>query len=401
MGSDNYLFGIRARLRIYDSQSKQGRIRQRSVHKTRTIPRSKQRIKVPNPQPQVYRNPFRSIRNLQPERVDQGVDYGGTGPVYPLGSAVVTNLYNSGWPGGSFISYRLTDGPQSGSYVYVAENVTPKVKIGQRVTPNTVLGILNGALETGWAAPPGTGMSLAHKRGHYSFPTPEGQNFNKVLMSTGAPSGTSPGKGTGQGPSGGGGNVQTTGIWGDIAGGILGAPVKIVAGSIASGIGAGFEDAFIALWNQLFKYLIQRVWWTAELGAGLAGVFIAVILLVVAGIIKGLEGNISYRDVAGAVAAAPETGGASLLLGGALASRQQRQARQQAQLDQAAQRIVIASQRQETQAAREARLTRESDAAMARSVVSSSSNAPDRTEINKRINERLARIRAQREAKNK
>ena len=48
-----------------------------------------------------YRNPLRSIHSLKGGRIDQGVDYSGSGPVYALGKGTVLNLHNSGWPDGT------------------------------------------------------------------------------------------------------------------------------------------------------------------------------------------------------------------------------------------------------------------------------------------------------------
>ena len=90
--------------------------------------------------PGTYANPLRAVAALSPERVDQGVDYSGYGPIYAIGDGVVLNTVNGGWPGGTFIAYRLTDGPAVGRVVYVAENVAPAVSVGQRVTAATVLG---------------------------------------------------------------------------------------------------------------------------------------------------------------------------------------------------------------------------------------------------------------------
>jgi hypothetical protein len=87
-----------------------------------------------------YVNPLRSVGGLVPERIDEGVDFGGAGPVYALGDAIVTNAgENAGWPGGGWITYRLTDGPDAGLMVYLAEDVTPTVQTGQHVTPSTVI----------------------------------------------------------------------------------------------------------------------------------------------------------------------------------------------------------------------------------------------------------------------
>ena len=138
-------------------------------------------------------NPLRGIANLRPERIDQGVDYGGAGPIYAVGPGVVLNLYNAGWPGNhAFIAYRLTSGPRMNMVVYVAENVIPAVTIGQRVDTSTVVGQLINAypdMETGWADPAGNGNTLASDKGQNVYPTAEGQDFNQFLLSLGAPGG--------------------------------------------------------------------------------------------------------------------------------------------------------------------------------------------------------------------
>jgi hypothetical protein len=144
-----------------------------------------------------YGNPMRGVTGLRPERVDEGVDYGGSGPIYALGDGVVTSTAGN-WPDGTFISYRLTDGPAVGKTVYVAENVTPSVSVGQTVTVNTVVGVLHNAypdMEIGWAADK-YGDTMAAATGQWtptadtsSTPTAYGLNFNDLLVSLGAPSG--------------------------------------------------------------------------------------------------------------------------------------------------------------------------------------------------------------------
>jgi murein DD-endopeptidase MepM/ murein hydrolase activator NlpD len=119
-------------------------------------------------------------------RVDEGVDYMGAGPVYALGSGTVTLADGaSGWPGGMFIVYRL----DSGRYVYLAEDVSAAVSVGQRVHPGTVIGNAYGGgdgIETGWAMPPGT-VPEAAAYNHYTdgVPTPEGYDFQSALHSVG------------------------------------------------------------------------------------------------------------------------------------------------------------------------------------------------------------------------
>ncbi len=137
-----------------------------------------------------YLNPLRALTSLVPQEIDQGVDYCASGPIYAIGDAIVENLYDPGWPSGVFISYRLTGGPAKGLYVFVAENVTPKVAIGEHVTAATVVGVLHDAktcLETGWADRPASPERAA---GHLEYngknSTAYGLNFSSLLQALGA-----------------------------------------------------------------------------------------------------------------------------------------------------------------------------------------------------------------------
>ena len=114
-------------------------------------------VAVSRPGRPYYVNPLRGVSGLVPERIDEGVDFGGTGPVYALGDAIVASAgENAGWPGGGWITYRLTDGPDAGLMVYLAEDVTGAVQTGQHVTPSTVIANMfsgGDGIETGWAQP--------------------------------------------------------------------------------------------------------------------------------------------------------------------------------------------------------------------------------------------------------
>ena len=136
-----------------------------------------------------YVNPLRGVTALLPQEVDQGVDYCGSGPIYALGDGVVVNVYDAQWPSGVFISYRLSNGPARGRYVYVAENVTPSVHVGERVTAATALGVLHDAktcLETGWADPPSSPeRAAAHRYYNGKNSTAYGLNFNALLVALG------------------------------------------------------------------------------------------------------------------------------------------------------------------------------------------------------------------------
>lgn len=141
-----------------------------------------------------YTNPLRGVNALSPERVDQGVDYSGYGPIYAIGNGVVLSTTNSGWPGDTFISYRLTEGPAGGLVVYAAEDIYPLVQVGQSVTAGTVLGTMYegpDGIETGWADPSGDGVTMARDAGQFSGSnsTAFGANFSELLASIGAPPG--------------------------------------------------------------------------------------------------------------------------------------------------------------------------------------------------------------------
>jgi len=144
-----------------------------------------------------YFNPLRDVSGLVPERIDEGVDFAGSGPVFALGNAVITNASGdeAGWPGGGWITYQLTDGPDAGLMVYLAEDVTPTVQAGEHVSASTVIGnMFNGSdgIETGWAQLSGlSAESQLPQAGGISgggpFPTMVGLNFEALLQSLGVP----------------------------------------------------------------------------------------------------------------------------------------------------------------------------------------------------------------------
>ncbi|HEY1324119.1 MAG TPA: hypothetical protein VGF32_27925 [Streptosporangiaceae bacterium] len=184
------------------------RLRVERVPKRRTHAAAQQAPAQP-----VYLNPLRNVSGLIAERVDMGADFGGSGPVYALGDGVVTNATgaSSGWPGGGWITYRLTDGPDAGLMVYVAEDVTPAVQTGQHVTSSTVIAnMYNGGdgIETGWAMPDGASAesqlpAAGGISGGGPFPTMIGLSFEGLLKSLGVPAGNNSGEsGFGTLPSG-------------------------------------------------------------------------------------------------------------------------------------------------------------------------------------------------------
>jgi len=161
------------------------------------LPAIQRRRQTQAPAQPVYRNPLRGVSGLVPERIDMGVDFGGSGPVYAIGDAVITDATgdSAGWPGGGWITYRLTDGPAAGLMVYLAEDVTPAVHAGQHVSSATVIASMSDAgdgIETGWAMPDGASAEsqlpvAGGISGGGPFPTRIGLSFEELLQSLGVP----------------------------------------------------------------------------------------------------------------------------------------------------------------------------------------------------------------------
>jgi len=143
-----------------------------------------------------------------------GVDYTGSGPLYAIGSGVIVNTTNSGWPGGTFIGLKL-DQPIGGQqYVYYAENIAPNVRTGQRVNSGDVIGHARGSypfIELGFAAAPGTGQTMAAATGQDAtglrsgdpgkFPTGFGVAMSDLIKSLGGPAGITTGPTQGSVPA--------------------------------------------------------------------------------------------------------------------------------------------------------------------------------------------------------
>ena len=165
---------------------------------------------LPPPKPVTgngYANPFRSVAGLSAQRVDSGVDYAGSGPVYAVGNGVVLNVYAADWPGGTFIAYQLGDGPAAGLVVYTAEDLNPHVSVGSRVTANTVIGEMYGGphgIEIGWADGSRIPNAMARSSGQYhgGNSTAFGYNFSRFLQALGAPGGILQNNPTGTLPAG-------------------------------------------------------------------------------------------------------------------------------------------------------------------------------------------------------
>jgi hypothetical protein len=145
-----------------------------------------------------YVNPLADA-NLTPERIDQGVDYSGSGTLGALGNGKVTYVGTSGtgWPG-AFVEYQLTDGADAGRYVFYAESISPAagLHVGQTVRAGQPIASIHGGIEIGWASGVGT-QPAAQADGQWSGrgddsnnkATGDGKSFSALVAQLGGPAG--------------------------------------------------------------------------------------------------------------------------------------------------------------------------------------------------------------------
>lgn len=121
--------------------------------------------------------------------VDQGIDFTGGGDVYTPYGAVVTRVQagGSGWPGqGAVINLKLLEGPAAGRYLYYAEDLVPRVRVGQKVARGQVIARASGSgeapgIEIGWAQ--ASGIPSAPRPPARPAPqyTAEGDSFDRFI----------------------------------------------------------------------------------------------------------------------------------------------------------------------------------------------------------------------------
>ncbi len=148
-----------------------------------------------------YVNPLEAAI-VNPERIDQGVDYAGVGKLVAIGAGRVTYLAtgNTGWPG-AFIEYRLLDGADAGCYVYYAEGVTPAdgLRVGDTVSAGqliaTIIPMYPTGIEIGWGAGIRT-KAYAKVAGQWdptddedNIPSAAGKSFSALIAALGGPPG--------------------------------------------------------------------------------------------------------------------------------------------------------------------------------------------------------------------
>jgi cell division septation protein DedD len=165
-----------------------------TVHKPAPKPTTHKRAHKPSRPTSGYVNPL-AHASVTPERIDQGVDYAGTGTLTAIGEARITyvGITGTGWPG-AFIEYQLLNGPDAGRYVYYAEGVRPTsgISVGRTVGAGQPVATLipgwSTGIEIGWGAGIGT-ETYAAAHGEHSYPTPAGESFSALIASLGGPPG--------------------------------------------------------------------------------------------------------------------------------------------------------------------------------------------------------------------
>jgi hypothetical protein len=149
-----------------------------------------------------YVNPLANA-SVTAERIDQGVDYAGSGTLGAIGPGVVTQVVQtgSGWEGGGYVEYKLTAGPYAGKSVYYAEGVSPTVSVGETLAPGQpVATIIPGAphgVELGFASGKGdqTSYATAYGGGYSEGAlTAAGVAFSNLVSSLGGPAGLTQGR---------------------------------------------------------------------------------------------------------------------------------------------------------------------------------------------------------------
>jgi hypothetical protein len=112
-----------------------------------------------------YQNPF-DVNTYYTGRTDMGVDFclHAGDPIRAVGPGRVTGIEHD-WAGGQpYLWYQLTSGPDTGLYVYIAEQITHLARVGAKFPAGHVLARYarkGTCIETGWATASGQTLASA------------------------------------------------------------------------------------------------------------------------------------------------------------------------------------------------------------------------------------------------
>ncbi|HWW68295.1 MAG TPA: lytic murein transglycosylase [Solirubrobacterales bacterium] len=132
-----------------------------------------------------YVNPFGLSSNLVTGRVDQGVDFTGSGPIVAIGDAKILSVGAPGWPEGGGVLYQLLGGPLKGQVVFVYEGVDATVQAGQTVKAGQQIATFRpgGSIEIGFAD--AAGVPLSHTEYYEGKVTAYGLQMLSLLQAIG------------------------------------------------------------------------------------------------------------------------------------------------------------------------------------------------------------------------
>jgi murein DD-endopeptidase MepM/ murein hydrolase activator NlpD len=136
-----------------------------------------------------YVSPFLSATT---GRIDQGVDFTGTGPIAAVGDAEILSTGAPGWPEGGGVLYKLLSGARAGQIIFVYEGVQATVHAGQHVSAGDQIAtfVPGGSIEMGFAD--AAGVPLSHAEYSEGVETQWGREMASFLNSIGGASGLSP-----------------------------------------------------------------------------------------------------------------------------------------------------------------------------------------------------------------
>jgi hypothetical protein len=136
-----------------------------------------------------YVSPFLSAAT---RRIDQGVDFTGTGPIAAVGDAEILKTGAPGWPEGGGVLYKLLSGVRAGQVIFVYEGVEATVHAGQHVSAGDQIGVFvpGGSIEMGFADE--AGVPISHGEYVEGKETQGGKEMAAFLDSIGGASGLTP-----------------------------------------------------------------------------------------------------------------------------------------------------------------------------------------------------------------
>lgn len=123
-------------------------------------------------------------------RTDMGIDFCLTpgDPIRAVGAGTVIGVMPNWYARQPYIWYQLSDGPQAGQYVYVAEQIDHLAKVGQTLHAGDVIARYakqGSCLETGWSIADGEALAQATTGYTDGQATQAGVSFARFLMTLG------------------------------------------------------------------------------------------------------------------------------------------------------------------------------------------------------------------------